>query len=180
MPLELIDGTYGVEGNTFRAYRGYKIAPSEVFRGWAKLETEKIKLSPPTINVSTQKGFYLWHSNMANSLNTYWSDKQSKILSYAHTYKLIDLYVKWLSQFKFSEENFVINLNKYASCALDKQTLKKINICYGLCMPINQPSMGNIYNEKTYEFCQTIINDFCRLADSTKLEFDYWVWKKGG
>jgi hypothetical protein len=40
--------------------------------------------------------------------------------------------------------------------------------------------MGNIFNQNTYEFCQQIINDFCTQAGGTKLEFDFWAWKKGG
>ncbi|MCB1753743.1 MAG: hypothetical protein KDI74_18705, partial [Gammaproteobacteria bacterium] len=94
--------------------------------------------------------------------------------------KLIDLYIKWLSQFNYPNKIFVTNLNKFSSCALDRQTLNKINLCYSQCLPINNPSMGDIHNKNTYVFCQEIINEFCIQATATKLEFDYWAWKKGG
>lgn len=175
-----VDKFYGIAGNTFRAYRDYAKSPSVVYRQWAKIQTNKIIKFQPTKQISTSAKFRNWHKNLCDSLNTHWKKKQRKKLSFAHFYKMIDLYIKWLSQFDYPDKNFVKKLNKYASCALDRQTLEKINLCYGKCFPINQPRMGDIFNQNTYNFCQRIINDFCMKASGTKLEFDFWAWKKGG
>lgn len=175
-----IDTSYGVAGSTFRAYRGYAESPSGVYREWAKTQTYEIIKSQPTKDISSNAKFKLWHENLCNSLNKHWKKKQCKNLSFAHSYKLIDLYIKWLSQYDYKDKNFVKKLNQYASCALDRQTLEKINLCYGKCLPISQPRMGDIFNQNTYDFCQRIINDFCMKTSATKLEFDFWAWKKGG
>ena len=175
-----IDPTYGVEGNTLRAYRGPKKPPSCTFREWAESHTEEIIKIQPSNSISTESKFKEWHTATAISLSSHWRKVQDVDLSFAHTYKLVDLYIKWLSQFEFKDKIFVEYLTTYASCALDRQTLDKINICYSMCLPIRNPSMGNIHNANTYELCQEIIGDFCRNAGATKLEFDFWAWRKGG
>lgn len=175
-----IDLSYGVEGNTFRAYRGFTKPPSSIFQEWARPYTEKIIKAQPSAAVSTESNFKKWHSDTAISLSSQWNKAQDKGLSFAHTYKLVDLYIKWLSQFEFQDKSFVAHLTKYASCALDSQTLNKINICYSKCLPISNPRMGDIHNASTYELCQEIIGNFCQSAGATKLEFDFWAWRKGG
>ena len=172
--------SYGIEGNTFRAYRGWKYSPSKCYREWVEENTQRIIKSQPTQSISNEVNFGKWHKNLYNSLNKHWKKKQGKALSLAHCYKLIDLYIKWLSQFDFEDKKFVENLNKYASCALDSQTIERINQCYGQCLPINNPRMGDVINQNTYNYCQEIINEFCKSGGGTKLEFDYWAWKKGG
>ena len=172
--------SYGIEGNTFRAYRGWKHSPSKIYREWAEKNTKNIITLPPTQSVSNEASFGTWHKKLYNSLNKHWKTKQDKALSLAHCYKLVDLYIKWLSQFDFIDKKFVHNLTKYASCALDSQTIERINQCYGHCLPICKPRMGDVINQNTYDYCQEIINEFCKAGGGTKLEFDYWAWKKGG
>ncbi len=170
---------YGVAGNTFRAFRGYNLAPSVVFRNWAKERTEKI-INHDSKTKLNQKSFITWHNDLVNSLGSYWLESQGDALSFSHNRKLIDLYVKWLSQFQFQHYTFHLDLNRFSYCALDSQTLSKINKCYSECLPINKASMGDIYNKNTYDFMQKIVHDFCLSCSATPLEFDYWAWKKGG
>ena len=132
-----ITKAYGIAGNTFRAYTGWRVSPSDVYRVWAKNNTDKLIKSPPTKITSNKEGFKKWHKSLYDSLNRYWKKKQGAHLSVAHCYKLIDLYIKWLSQFDFGDSRFVKNINKYASCALDRQTIEKINQCYSKCLPIS-------------------------------------------
>lgn len=171
---------YGISGNTFRAYSNWKMKPSSIYQQWARLNTTMIIKSPPKNSVSDSKKYQTWHSNLYNTLNEYWLKNQGEYLSLAHCYKLIDLYIKWISQFNFGDTEFINGITKYASCALDSQTIQRINRCYDYCLPINAPKMGDIINKNTYDFCQKIICDFCGEASATNLEFDFWAWENGG
>ena len=179
-PIAEMTPSYGVAGNTFRAYRGWRHSPSETYRAWAEKYTHRIIKDPPTESISTQKKFQQWHKSLYDSLNRYWKKRQDNALSLAHCYKLIDLYIKWASQFDFDDDKFITMLNKHASCALDRQTIERLNKCYSYCLPISSPRMGDIINQNTYDYCQEIIYAFCKEAGGTKLEFDYWAWERGG
>ncbi|MGD7035517.1 hypothetical protein [Methylotuvimicrobium buryatense] len=171
---------YGVSGNTFRAYRSWSEPPGEIYKAWAKKKTDSIITATPLKEIATEPGFQCWHRGLCKSLNAKWKKDQGGKLSIAHCYKLVDLYIKWLSRYRIQNGEFASLLNKYASCALDSQTISKINACYGYCLPISKPRMGDIHNENTYHYCQYMIAAFCEAAGGTKLEFDYWAWKKGG
>jgi hypothetical protein len=172
--------SYGVSGNTLRAYRGWSVPPGKVYKEWAKKRTNTIIKAAPLDDIATESGFQGWHRGLCKSLNAKWRKDQGKNLSIAHCYKLVDLYIKWLSRYQIQGREFAFLLNKHASCALDSQTIYKINACYGNCLPINKPRMGDIHNENTYRYCQDMIAAFCEAAGGTRLEFDYWAWKKGG
>lgn len=177
--LSSMTDDFGVGGSTFRAYVGYELPPSLIYKGWAKKKTNHIQKTLPINKTSSEECFIAWHEKLYRSLCRYWSKKQGTSLSLAHGYKLVDLYIKWLSRYAFHEKQFVINLNKYANCAIDSQILIKIDICYSSCLPIHKPSMGHVKNKNTYDYCQQLISNFCEDAIATKLEFDYWAWKKG-
>jgi hypothetical protein len=177
--LSSMTDNFGVGGNTFRAYVGYELPPSSIYRSWAKKQTNRIRKKLPINETSSEESFIIWHEKLYRSLCRYWLKKQGKPLSLAHSYKLVDLYIKWLSRYEFQEKMFVININKYANCAIDSQVLIKIDICYSSCLPIHKPSMGHVKNKNTYDYCQQLISSFCDDAMATKLEFDYWAWKKG-
>ncbi|MBZ2162458.1 hypothetical protein [Alteromonas stellipolaris] len=177
--LSAMPDNFGVGGNTFRAYVGYVLPPSSVYRNWAKKQTNSIQKKLPVNETSSEECFINWHEKLYRFLCRYWLKQQGDSLSLAHGYKLVDLYIKWLSRYEFEDKQFVINLNKYANCAIDSQVLIKINICYSSCLPIHNPSMGHVKNKNTYDYCQQLISNFCDEAMATRLEFDYWAWKKG-
>ena len=174
------DPTYGVAGNTLRAMRGGRNTPSAAYQAWAKKLTDSIVESQPIAETSNRHKFEAWHEQQCEALGKSWKRSRRHAISYAHTRKLVDLYVKWLMQFKFSNQAFHRQLNRHAFCALDRQSIEKINKCYGHCMPIKNPSMGHVHNANTYRFCQTLIEEFCREAGGTRLEFDHWAWRLGG
>jgi len=170
----------GIAGNTFRAYTGWENSPSETYRNWAEKQNEEIlKLSPKSI--SSQEDFDTWHQKLAESLQRHWQKAEDgNRLSVAHKYKLIDLYIKWLTRYKHPEPELNAMLIQFGHCALDRQTLAKINEHLDGLLPIAKPSMGCIATENAYAFCQAIIRDYCNAAGGTPLLFDYYAWQRGG
>lgn len=179
----------GVAGNTFRAYGAYVAKrgkgeegnrPSEIYREWAEKQNKAIsKLSPESI--SSQEDFDNWHQKLAKSLQNHWSKTEDGIqLSIAHKYKLVDLYIKWLTQHKLPEPELNDIFIQFAHCALDSQILAKINDHLDGLLPIAKPSMGCIATENAYAFCQAVIRDYCNAVGGTPLLFDYYAWQRGG
>ena len=104
------NSTYGIEGNTFRAFTGYKLPPSQVYREWAGEQTRLI-FSNSDISFNRQSEFDEWHNNKFESLKNHWFERQGKELSFAHTYKAVDLYVKWLCSNSICSEQFSNSLS---------------------------------------------------------------------
>lgn len=171
---------YGVSGNTLRAYRGYVHTPSRLYRTWAKATTEGLSFEDLEEKVNTRDGYLKWHASMAESLIGHWQKYESKPLPIAHKYKLVDLYVKWLSCYDVGQPGFLHNLVAHANCALDSQTLKKLNECYSYALPLSKPSMGLIQSEAAYSFCQDLIGFFASECGGSRLMFDFFAWKPGG
>lgn len=175
-----LGSTFGVGGNTFRAYAGWDNPPSEVYRRWAN--DICTQLTPHSLGrrLKTKNGFRAWHEDLAESLQTEWKQNQGRALSFAHQHKLIDLFVKWLSSHDFSSpslsESFVVNAN----CALDSQTLGKLNECLSMALPLSKPSMGDVHCKNTYLFCQDLIHEFSSHFGGSRLLFDYFAWRSGG
>lgn len=178
-PFDEKTSTYGVSGNTFRAFTGYKLPPSKVYREWASKQTRLI-FSNPSIYFNSQLEFDEWHNNKFESLKNYWLERQGKELSFAHTYKAIDLFVKWLCSNSNCSEKLSNSFLQYGYCALDSQILHKLNLCLSGALPIRKPTMGDITNKYTYDFCQSLIKDFTEYYGGTRLLFDYYAWKSGG
>jgi hypothetical protein len=177
-PLHSDDATFGVAGNTFRAYRDW-IKPSETYKSWAKNITASLKRQPPSEDISTPEGFLKWHRKLYNSLQRYWKKHQGKQLQLSHCYKLIDLYIKWLSAHRLQDNETLEGIIRHANSALDSQILEHLNKCYSMALPIFKPSMGHIHNQNTYIFCQSLITAFSEPCGGSRLLFDYWAWKKG-
>jgi len=173
----------GVAGNTFRAYGAYVkegSRPSDTYRKWTEKQNKSIlKLSPESI--SSQEDFENWHRKLAESLQRHWQKvEDGKQLSVAHKYKLVDLYIKWLTQHKLPEPELNNIFIQFAHCALDSQILAKINYHLDGLLPIAKPSMGCIATENAYAFCQAVIRDYCNSVGGTPLLFDYYAWQRGG
>jgi hypothetical protein len=170
---------FGIAGNTFRAYRNWKNRPSHNYQVWAKSVTDDILKSDKFPEIEEKEDFDVWHTSLAASLQKQWCQIEGKPLSFAHTYKLVDLYIKFLSGFRFKNNTFLEGLIKNANCALDSQIIKRINVCYDNMLPVSKPSMGDIHGRSTYDFCQNLIELFANCCGATRLEFDYWAWVKG-
>lgn len=170
----------GVAGNTFRAYRGLPCRPSVVYREWAQSVCAALNPQLLSEEVATAEGFFGWHASLAESLQAHWIMQQGKELSFAHQHKLIDLFIKWLSGYDFDCRQLTDAFVSHANCALDSQTLTKLNECLSFALPISNPSMGDIHSRQTYEFCQSLISRFAHHYQGTPLLFDYFAWRPGG
>ncbi|MDO8444626.1 MAG: hypothetical protein Q7T53_00735 [Deltaproteobacteria bacterium] len=171
--------TFGIAGNTFRAYIGYNLPPSEVFREWAQNKTREL-FQEDELEFSTQSSFDLWHTELFKSIKEYWESKQERDLSFAHTYKLIDLYLKWLLSNSNCPEKLANSILNFGYCALDSKILSMLNKCLSGALPIRNPTMGDIANQNTYDFCQALIKGFAEKHGGTRILFDFYAWERGG
>jgi hypothetical protein len=172
--------SYGVAGETFRAYQGWNNKPSELYRDWAAVICESLTSELLVTHLQSRSAFLKWHESLAASLQKQWFSRERKRLSFAHQYKLVDLFVKWLSRHDFGLKTITSGFAAYANCALDRQTLKKLNACLSHALPMPAPSMGHIICRNTYQFSQEAISEFAAYCGGTPLLFDYFAWKKGG
>jgi hypothetical protein len=179
-PFRQLDTAMGVGGNTFRAYREWPVPPSRVYRAWAVSVSQTLNSSKLAETLKTRESFLTWHETLGNSLDAHWFKQQGGSLSFAHRYKLIDLFVKWLSSHNFGVPALTEALVLHANCALDSQTLSMLNECLSLALPISKPSMGDIHSRYTYDFCQDLIGEFASHHGGTRLLFDYFAWRPGG
>jgi hypothetical protein len=169
----------GVAGNTFRAYGGYQNKPGDIYKSWANKVTAGLLKQCPLRDISTRDLFLIWHNELYKSLQRHWKKHQGEPLPLSHCYKLVDLYIKWISRHQLKEKEFLEALVQNANCALDSQILERLNICYSKALPIRKPSMGHIHNQNTYNLCQSLITAFSESCGGSRLLFDYWAWQKG-
>ena len=185
--------SYGVGSNTYRAFKGpkepspskkyekLKTPPSKAYSAWANKVCKSLDAKALAKQIATVQGFEAWHGSLAESLQKHWKKVQAgESLSLAHKYKLIDLFVKWLSNHNFDCPELTKAFEEHAHCALDSQTLEKINACISYALPIKNPSMGDITTQAAYDFCQQLIAGFARSQGGSSLLFDYHSWKSGG
>jgi len=172
LPFERDSSSYGIAGNTFRAYRGYKLRPSVIYRHWAALKTKDL-VSNSGPSIESQSEFDAWHRDLFESISNYWLTEQGQGMSFAHTSKLLDLYVKWLVTNQECPERLAKAILRYGYCALDSQILFRLNQCLSGALPIKNPTMGDILNKNTYLFCQDLIKGFAEnfgwLPENQKL-----------
>ncbi len=178
-PFDEKTSRFGISGNTFRAYAGYKIPPSEVYRKWAKNKSQEL-IKNEELSFPNQSSFDLFHSNLFESIKEYWKSQQGESLSFAHTYKLVDLYLKWLVSNEECPEKLADGILKFGYCALDSQILFKLNECLSGALPIRKPTMGDIACQNTYNFCQSLIKDFAEKYGGKRILFDFYAWEGGG
>lgn len=180
IPFAQRSGDCGVGGNTLRAYRRWPQRPSSVYREWARGVCDTLDAQLLCEQVVTAEGFRGWHASLADSLQVHWIAQQGKALSFAHQHKLIDLFIKWLSGHDFGCAQLTDAFVSHGNCALDSQTLDKLNECLSWALPLTNPSMGDIHTRQTYEFCQSLIGSFAHHYGGTRLLFDYFAWNPGG
>jgi len=179
-PFSKRDAKFGVAGETLRVFRKCRNRPSMVYRTWAKEVCEDLDPLLLAKHLKSRAAFESWHSSLVQNLCMRWKNRQGRVLSVAHRYKLIDLLVKWLSAHDFGVPEVTQGFERYAHCALDRQTLSKLNECLSLALPLKTPFMGDIRAEQTYSFCQDLIAEFTASCGGTPLLFDYFAWRPGG
>lgn len=177
---ELMNSDFGIAGNTFRALIGYSNPPSLAYRSWAKITTESLINEQGSTPSSSQEEFDIWHNQLFNSLADHWNRIQNKPLSFAHTFKLVDLYCRWLFTYNECPQILAKSILDYGYCALDSQILRRLNDALSGALPIRKPTMGDIQNANTYSFCQDLIKDFSEHYGVNRILFDFYAWKAGG
>lgn len=173
-----LDGNFGVTGSTFRAFRAQRLPPSIIYRNWARKTTKLIIEDPSKININiiSSENFKNWRRCIAEDLQVEWVKHQNAKLSFAHSNKLIDLFIKWLSEHSLNKSDLPQTFSQNANCALDRKSLGKLNQCLRHALPIKNPSMGDIHTEATYIFCQEAITLFSEFYGGTRLLFDFYAW----
>jgi hypothetical protein len=179
-PFRERDDRFGVAGETFRALRGLEVQPSALYRRWAAALCHELDTVNLLENLGSRDAFLTWHSTLVNELSVHWRKHGGGELSFAHKNKLIDLFVKWLSSYDFGSMAVSSGFVAHANCALDRQTLTKLNECLSYALPMPSPSMGHIGCKNAYELCQSIIGEFAEQIGGTRLLFDYFAWRRGG
>lgn len=174
------EGFFGVAGNTFRAFRNKDTQPSVLFAQWGSKLVSTLDAQVLSTRISTREDFLDWHEELSSSLKRLWKRYETQPLSTAHQFKLIDLFVKWLSRHRFEGTNLPQQLAAHANCAIDRQTLVALNLAYSNALPLGTPSMANVSCKAAYDFCQDAIGMFTRKYGGTRLLFDYFVWRRGG
>ncbi|MEI6334079.1 MAG: hypothetical protein WCS87_05930 [Methylococcaceae bacterium] len=171
---------FGIAGNTFRAFTGWDNRPSDLYHTWAEKQCKTLDPATLAMSVNSEEQFEEWHASLCKSLQKHWKKNEGKELSIAHQYKVIDLYIKWLSQFNFGLPAISSGFLSYSHCAIDSQILLTLNDCLSGALPLGKPSMGHVKCEATYQFCQGLISSFSSHCGGTSLLFDYYAWKPGG
>jgi hypothetical protein len=177
---DLMNSDFGIAGNTFRAFIGYSTAPSLVYRSWARETTERIISEKGVKPGKSQAEFDKWHNQLFDSLVEQWDSIQNNPLSFAHTFKLVDLYCRWLFTYDACPKLLAKSILSYGYCALDSQILRRLNEALSGALPIRKPTMGDIQNKNTYSFCQDLIKDFSEHYGVNRILFDFYAWKAGG
>ena len=180
LPFARRDRQLGVGGETFRAYRNWTYPPSTTYRTWAAQVCKRLSPQYLQQQLISQTAFDAWHTSLATSVQDQWRITEGKDLSFAHQHKLVDLFIKWLSGYDFGTPIISAGFEAHAKCALDRQTLQKLNECLSTALPMPAPSMGHILTKTTYLFCQELIAEFSMSCGGTPLLFDYFAWKRGG
>jgi hypothetical protein len=163
-----------------RAFGGYAQAPSFVYQRWAQRHLAKIDGQFIEQAAASRGDFLDWHASLVTSLERRWKKEMGAPLPFAHSRKLVDLFVKWLSHYDFQSSKATEFLILHANCALDRQTLTKLNACLSGALPIVNPSMGDVGCLNAYMFCQDVIAEFAQSCSGTRLLFDCFGWKRGG
>lgn len=173
----LFDKNYGIDQSTFRAYRGFKFKPSEIYRNWAQEMANNTAFINQVIHITSYDDFKTIHSGARDNLANVWKSKQGRELAVPYLNKLIDLYFKFLTTCNMqSDSKFNANIVCFGHIPLDKYSLLAIKyLFYGIVLSKN-PSMGDITDMQTYYFLQDQIRSLMNAANLPNLYFDYYAW----
>ena len=130
--------------------------------------------------VQTYDEFLDCHTELAESLQRFWLERQGDRLGDAYLYKLIDLFIKALSKVETDFQNLNANLVQYGHIPLDQWSLIAVRNCFYGIVIADQPRMGLIDDYLTYMFIQPRIRELMNDAGLPNLYFDYYAWDDRG
>ena len=168
-----IANNWGIDGSTFRAFRGFSTSPSKLYKAWVdKHGLRKInELTRPY----TRKSFEDLHCNLVRSLEQYWKRKSDRQLTIAQKFKVVDLFIKAISRSNSMTQPVNEFLVQYGHIPLDKYSLNAVKeLFYGIVV-CNEPRMGNIEDKETYTFIQSQIYLLTSKSKVPNLYFDVYA-----
>lgn len=169
------DGTFGVGGSTFRAFRGHR-KPSTVFRIWASELVRSNEFKRKVLAIKRAEDFERLHAHIARSLRVRWKAGCRREMSLAHCHKLIDLLIKWLCSIDFGDAAINRRLLKFGNVPLDSRVFVALDDLFSGVFMATDRSMGHVRTEDAYRFWQELIRTFMQELGAPTLYFDYFAW----
>jgi len=168
-----ISTNYGIDGSTFRAYRGFGSSPSDLYQKWVKEDGFRQLKGQ---QISSREALLLLRDKLDASLIEHWGRSANDLKLFQRN-KLIDLFLKAIT-FSTGHECIEqrLGLFQFANVPLDKWSLLAVKkLFYGIVISRN-PSMGDIEDKETYDFLQDQIFQLTLRANVPNLVFDYYAW----
>lgn len=160
--------TWGVAGNTFRAFGGYR-SPSEHYRKWAVAMSEKLVKT----DIMNALAFSDVHALIVRDIAEHWSAVRS--LELYKLYKLVDLFLFRMAKFAPLDQHKRTLIQMEGHPALDTHTFTGLaRIVPGLA--IGNLTMSAVKSESQYFALQAVIRQITKLAKIPNLYFDIWCW----
>lgn len=171
---QAVQSNWGIAGNTFRAFQGFGVSPSQVYREWAhKRGLSIIRNSPRRYS---QESFEILHGKLARSLDRFWTQKANRALTISEKFKIVDLFVKVVARSNEVCQSVRRFLLQYGHIPLDKYSLLLVRqMFYGIVV-CPKPRMGHIEDGRTYQFIQSQIYRLTSRAKVPNLYFDFMAW----
>jgi hypothetical protein len=173
-----------VLGSTFRSkhFTGGEYKPSDIFRTWAqRFFFNRKKLYQKIIAIKSPENYRKLHTQIVDSLNSYWTRYAKKKLEIGYYCKLIDLLMKMFINCNDLTQMQKLNLLRVINVPLDKYTLSAISIVWNSKLSkrginiLRNPSMSFIgKNYDLYSEIQLCISD--AVGKHNPIEFDLVVW----
>jgi hypothetical protein len=170
-----------VDKSTFRAFRNLEVRPSELFRGWARLNIQEMIycLNEVSSQEEYDKKLVVW----TNSLIEFWrvgARSPDKRIQYGPAIKLVNLLIKELETSTKITSNKAIH---FIHVPLDSYSLRPISRIFGNLTSLpyrieipRKSSMGSITTPDMYWIVQKAIFKLCHSAGISPILYDYWAW----
>jgi hypothetical protein len=168
-----ISNNLGIDGSTFRAFRGLKTSPSKLYKAW--VEKHGIRKINGLTRPYTRNSFEDLHRNLIRSIEKFWKMKANRPLTIAEKFKVVDLFIKAISRSNSITRPINNFLVQYGHIPLDKYSLNAVKkLFYGIVV-CNEPRMGNIEDEETYTFIQSQIYLLTSKSKVPNLYFEFYA-----
>jgi hypothetical protein len=176
---------FGVEASTMRAIsngsRGAN-GPLQSFNTWAGRMVYNIRKAAACDYPRHQAGFESLHLELSMSLQAHWRlQSPDKPLSLAHCYKMVDLFVRWMSLKGWQpvkEHGPALRdaLLSYGHIPLDRKSLHILSETFGGIGLAGPFSMGDVHTQAAYDFYQSLARGIVEEAGGSPLLFDAFCW----
>ena len=167
----------GASGSMFRVFKGIE-KPSSIYKNWGFSKIKSKNFIGTVLSIKSQKDFNIFHKKLGASLERYWLNNTFSKLTFAHKYKLVNLFIKRACELNLGNDKINEKLILFGHVPLDSLVLKTIDEMYSGIFLLAGRSMGQV-NETAYNFYQTIIYELMSEINSVPLYFEYYAWNIG-